>query len=151
MELAVAPIKIEKFARSAASPSAVYAVAKRSRAYPEWSMIGAFELVRPGDGDEDGVGQLRIFKTGTVKLLEEIVELVPDRRVSYTLIKGLPFRDYRADIDITPIEGGGAQIHWHASFHPKIPGTGWLCRALMNSIFTRMTRQLARAAEQPNG
>ena len=142
----MARIYLEKIGRSAASPSTVYSLAKRSSGYPIWSMIGSFKLVRPGRDEEDGVGQLRIFQTGAVKLLEEVVELVPDRRVSYTVIKGLPFRDYRADIDLTPLAGGETQIHWHASFYPEIPGTGWLCRALMNYIFSRMVPELARAA-----
>jgi hypothetical protein len=33
---------------------------------------------------------------------EEIVELIPDRRLSYVLLSGYPFRDYRADVDLEP-------------------------------------------------
>jgi hypothetical protein len=143
----LAQVRVEKHVRSAAGPSAVYALAKRSSGYPDWSVIGSFKLVRPGRDEEDGVGQLRIFQTGALKLLEEVVELVPDRRVSYTLLKGLPFRDYRADVDLTPTDAGGTQIHWHATFSPTIPGTGWLCQALMNYVYSQIVPQLARAAE----
>jgi hypothetical protein len=138
---------VEIIGCSAASRAIVYSVAKRSSGYPDWSMIGSFKLVRPGRNEEDGVGQLRIFRTGLLTLLEEVVELVPCRRVSYVLIKGLPFRDYRADIDLSPIKGGGTRIRWSSSFYPKIWGTGWLCRAFMAYIFSRIVSDLARAAE----
>ena len=141
-------IQVEARAYSKASPAAVYAVAADSSGYPRWSRIGSFEAVRPGQGGPYGVGSLRIFRTPPLKLLEEVVELIPERLVAYTLHRGLPFRGYRADIALAPAAGGGTDIRWSNSFEPTIPGTGWFWRAFMQGVFNEMTPQLAREAER---
>jgi Polyketide cyclase / dehydrase and lipid transport len=140
-------VRVDVSGRTSAAPAQVFALARDSASYPDWAMISSFELVRPGRLDQDDVGQVRIFRTGPLKLVEEVVELIPLRRVGYIVHSGLPFRDYRANIDLTPLADGRTEIHWRATFHPKIPGTGWLCRAFMRSVFARMVPDLARAAE----
>lgn len=144
----VKPIRIDVRTISTARPSTVYAVAKDSSRYPAWSAIGSFEHVRPGVDGPYGVGSLRIFRTAPLKLLEEVVELEPDRRVAYVVHRGLPFRDYRADIELSPAPDGGTAIRWHNCFWPKYPGTGLLCRMFMQSIFDTITPALAREAER---
>lgn len=138
--------EVETWSRSSASPATVFGLASDSMSYPTWSMIGSCEIVQRGDAR--GVGELRIFRTGFLALLEEVVEVTPDRRVSYVVHRGLPFRDYRADVDIEPIESGGTSIRWRCSFHPKIPGTGWLLRAFMHYVLSSMAPALARHAER---
>jgi hypothetical protein len=145
------PIQIEARAHSKASPASVFAVAADSSGYPRWSRIGSFEAVRPGEGGPYGVGSRRIFRTPPIKLLEEVVELVPDRLVAYSVVSGLPFRGYRADIELTPAADGGTDIWWRNAFETTIPGTRWFWRAFMQGVFDEMTPQLAREAERVEG
>jgi hypothetical protein len=56
------------------------------------------------------VGAIRVFITKVSRAREEIVELIPDRRLSYVLLSGYPFRDYRADVDLEPTGDGGTVI-----------------------------------------
>jgi hypothetical protein len=44
---------------------------------------------------------------------EEVVELTPNRRVSYVLLSGLVIRDYQAFTDLEP-DGDGTAIRRHA-------------------------------------
>lgn len=126
-----------------APPSAVYALLKDSTTWPSWSPLGSCEMVRGGvDGDPHGVGARRIFRTWPVEVLEEVPELIPEKRVSYLLLSGLPMRDYRADIDLEPSARGGTKIVWRSSFSPKIPGTGWLCRWFMGRVLRQMVAGL---------
>jgi ribosome-associated toxin RatA of RatAB toxin-antitoxin module len=141
-------VRVEVTGQTAASPSTVYEVAKDSSEYPHWSRIGSFEHVRSGSDEPYGVGSVRIFRTWPIELLEEVVELVPERRVAYIVHRGLPFRDYRADIDLTPGAGGGTTICWHCDFHAKVPGTGFLCRAFMRRVLAEMVPALAAEAER---
>jgi len=144
----MAEVVVEARARSKASPLAVYEAAKDSSRYPDWSMIGAFEHVRPGAGEPYGVGSLRIYRTWPLRLVEEVTELVPEQRVAYSLLSGLPFRNYRSSVNIAPASDGGADIHWRSVFEPKIPGTRAICRAFMQSVIDQMTPLLAREAER---
>jgi hypothetical protein len=141
-------IQVEARAHSKASPDSVYAVAADSAGYPRWSMIGSFEAVQPGEGGPFGVGSRRIYRTPPLRLLEEVVELIPGRKVAYILLGGLPFRGYLAQIELTPTSDGGTDIRWSNSFETTIPGTGWFFRAFMQGVFDKMTPQLAREAER---
>ena len=141
-------IKVEVRGRSTAGPQQLYAVAKDSAGYPHWSQIGSFEHVCSGTGERFGVGSRRIFRTGPLRLVEEVVELLPDRCVAYILHSGLPFRDYRSNIKFAPVPGGGALICWQSSFYPTIPGTASLCRAFMRCVLAKMVPALAAEAER---
>ena len=137
---------VEGTAWSAAPPAVVYALLVDGETWPSWSGHDEFELVTPGEGDGDGLGAVRILRRGRTRSREQIVELVPDRRLGYVLLSGLPLRDYRADIDLTP-ERGGTAIRWHADFSARL-GTGWIYRLALDRFLGQTAAGLAaRAAE----
>jgi hypothetical protein len=142
--------KIDVTEQSAADPAAVYALLRAGKTWPTWSPITSFELKQAAPGGEpEGLDAIRIFRTkqaiGTTTSVERIVELVPDKRFSYALLAGLPLRDYRADVDLTPT-AGGTSIHWHSTFRPAVPGTGWFYRAVLQAFIRRCARGLAQHA-----
>jgi hypothetical protein len=134
-----------------ASPAEVYRLLRDGATWPVWSPLDSFELEREGREGGESLGAHRIFRTGRSTSREEIVELRPDRRLSYALLSGLPLRDYRADVDLEPRDGGTA-IHWHSRFHPLYPGTGILFRLTLGKFIKRCANGLAdyaaRASEQ---
>jgi uncharacterized protein YndB with AHSA1/START domain len=132
--------------RTTAEPAAVYAALRDGATWPRWTPLGSFALERPGRDEPEGIGAVRVWRTGRRTLREEIVELVPDRRFSYTLLSGLAIRDYRADVDIEPDGDGGCTIHWHSSFRPTVPGTGWMYRRALDSSTRSFAEGLARYA-----
>ncbi len=139
-------IDIEATARSTAGPPVLYALLRDGSTWPAWSPIGSFELESPGDGDPEGLGAVRLFRTGTVTSRERVVELVPDRRFSYELLGGLPVRGYRADVDLSPVPGGGTDVRWHSTFRPALPGTGWFWRRFLRRVITQAAEGLAAHA-----
>ncbi|WP_091315665.1 SRPBCC family protein [Amycolatopsis tolypomycina] len=136
--------RISVRARTAAPADAVYALLRDGASWPRWSPLGSFELVRAGAGEPEGLGAIRLFKTGGVRSYEKIVALEPGRRFGYALERGLPLRDYVAYVDLSPRDGG-TDIHWHSTFEPKIPGTGWFYRWFLGSFIRRVAAGLARA------
>ncbi|PRY35260.1 polyketide cyclase/dehydrase/lipid transport protein [Umezawaea tangerina] len=141
--------RVDATAETTASPERVYALVRDGATWPSWSTLDSFELERPGETEREGVGAIRVFRTNRfpkpVVSREEIIELVPDRRLGYALLSGLAVRDYRAYVDLEPV-GGGTRIRWHSSFRPVVPGTGWLYRRALQQIMTRCARGLAEAA-----
>ena len=131
---------VEARATSSAPIEAIYAKAAHSAGYPDWSPVGAYEELKPGDAD--GLGEVRLFRTGPMKIVEEVVELAPPRRISYVLLSGLPLSNYRATIDLSPRADSGTDIHWHARFAPSVPGTGLAMRTLMRRILGDMAKAL---------
>jgi hypothetical protein len=128
-----------------AEPGAIYELLRDGATWPTWSPLGSFELTRPGADAREGVGAIRVFRTGRVTITERVAELVPDRRFSYELVSGLAIRDYRADVDLHT-EDGVTTIHWHSSFRPKVPGSGWLYRWSLSRFIGRCALGLATAA-----
>lgn len=138
-------------ARTSASAAAVFALLADGTTWPNWAPIDSFELERAGNPPPEGVGAIRVFKRGRVTGRDEIVEIVPGRRLGYVSISGLAIKDYRASVDVDDggDDTGGTVIRWRASFFPKIPGTG----ALMQRGIRRFLQQCAdglaaRAARQ---
>ncbi len=128
-----------------ARPEAVYALLRDGASWPVWSPIGSFELGRPAADEPEGIGAIRIFRTGRHTSVERIVELVPGRRLSYALVRGLALRGYRADVDLEP-DGDTTYIHWHSSFTAKVPGTGWIYQRSLTDFVRRCAEGLAAHA-----
>ncbi|MEV5718628.1 SRPBCC family protein [Amycolatopsis mediterranei] len=131
--------------RTTAPADSVYALLRDGKSWPAWSPLGSFELVRAGEDEPEGLGAVRLFKTNGVRSYERIVALEPGRRFGYALEHGLPLRDYVAYVDLSPRDGG-TDIHWHSTFTPKIPGTGWFYRWFLGSFVKRVAAGLAATA-----
>jgi hypothetical protein len=137
--------RIEHHATTTADPATVYALLRDGASWPSWSSLDSFELERPGADEPEGLGAVRVFRRGRVTGRDEIVELVPDRRFSYTHTSNLPVRNYRGDIDLEPVAEGTA-IRWVSEFDPKWPGTGRLVRRALDGFVAGLANGLAERA-----
>jgi hypothetical protein len=138
-------IDVRAYAR--AEPQVVFDLLADGSSWPSWSPIESFELERSGDPAPEGVGAIRVFRRGRTTGRDQIVEVVPGRRLGYVSLSGLPVRDYRASVDLEPTPYGTA-IHWRSSFLPKLPGTGWLMRRGIGRFIERCAQGLADHAAQ---
>lgn len=136
---------IEHSVRTTATPDAVFDLLADGATWPDWSPIGSFELIEPGDGAPEGLGAVRLFTTGRHKSRERVVERRPPEAFSYVLEAGLPLRDYKAVITLTPADGG-TTIDWRSTFGAKVPGTGWLYRWQLGKFIGQCVAGLAKAA-----
>lgn len=137
---------IEHTVTSAADPAAVYGLLADGSTWPDWSPIGSFQLLEPGDGSPEGLGAVRLFTTGRVKSRERVVERRPDAVFSYVLEKGLAIDDYVAVITLARSGSGGTTIQWRSTFRAKVPGTGGLYRRQLGKFIKEMVDGLALAA-----
>jgi Polyketide cyclase / dehydrase and lipid transport len=128
-----------------ASPHDLYELLRDGASWPVWSPIDSFELRRPAADEPEGLGAIRVFRTGRHTSVERIAELVPAKRFSYELVRGLPLRGYRADIDLET-DGDTTVIHWHSTFRPKVPGTGWIYQRALGKFIQQCVEGLARYA-----
>ena len=139
--------EIDHTAASSGDPDTVYALLADGTTWPEWSPIGSFTLIEPGDGVPEGLGAIRLFTTGRIKSRERVVARRPGQCFSYVLESGMPLRDYKAVVTVTPT-AEGSSINWHSTFRPKVPGTGWLYRRELGKFIGETVRGLAAAAER---
>lgn len=133
-----------------ASPAAVWAHLVDGASWPSWSPLGRYELHEASTAPTDLVplGEVRTFHTrqlvGETHAREEVVEVVPERRLSYVLLDGMSLEGYRADIDLTPVTGG-TEVRWHATFTARRAWTGPLYRRALTTFIRRCVDGLAAA------
>jgi hypothetical protein len=127
----------------------VFSLLKNNDTWPRWSLFNSSELERAGKDERLGVGAIRTFSTRVSKTREQVTELIPDHKLSYVLLSGLPLRNYQAVVQLSSHESGVTLIDWTASFQCRY-GTGWFWRIFMNHILSKVAVQLAAAAEKLN-
>jgi uncharacterized protein YndB with AHSA1/START domain len=137
--------EIDVNSRSSAPPERVWALLADARSWPRWA---PFDEAAVEEGE--GLGELRRFQTGRRTTRERVIGFDPPRRFQYELVSGIPIRDYRAEVTLTP-DGDGTAIRWHSHFRAKIPGTGGLVRRQLERFIERTAQGLAREAEAAPG
>jgi uncharacterized protein YndB with AHSA1/START domain len=142
--------RIEHTAVTSADAATVYALLRDGATWPEWGPIDSFSLARHGADEPEGEGAVRELRSGRITGRDEIVELVPDRRLSYAHTSSLPVRDYRGDIDLEAVPEG-TRIRWVVAFDPKFPGTGPLLRRALDGFVAKLADGLARHAAEIAG
>jgi uncharacterized protein YndB with AHSA1/START domain len=144
---------IDTRARSEASPHEVFALLADGRRWPDWGVWTGFEVETPGEGVAEGPGAVRVLTSKTfgrtVVSRERVVEVVPDRRLAYALLSGLPLRGYRGQVDLTLEPDGGTLVRWHSEFDGAALGSGWFYRLVLSRFIADAAVRLARYAERP--
>ncbi|MCA2219561.1 SRPBCC family protein [Jidongwangia harbinensis] len=133
---------------SAAAPSVVFGVALRGATWPQWSSIDSFALA--DDSAPAGpqiVGDVRFFRRGRRKFAQQIIAMTPDSRLDYSVIGDSRLRNHWATIELVQLARGGSTIiYWHATFAPRIPGTGWIWQTFLRRHMQSMVDGLAAYA-----
>jgi len=133
--------EIDVSAHSKGSPEQVWALLADARSWPRWA---PFDDATIEEGE--GVGELRRFKRGRRTTRERVTTFDPPRVFGYELVSGIPIRDYRAEVTLTP-GNEGTDIRWRSRFRAKIPGTGAIARRQLERFIEQTVRSLAHEAE----
>ena len=137
---------IEVTAHSRATPDVVFGLLRDGSTWPGWSPIESIELEREGDPPPEGPGAIRVNRRGRTTGRDQIVDVAPDQRFAYVSLSGLPVRDYQAEVELQ-LKADGTDIHWRASFFPKMPGTGWLLERGLRRFLSQCAKGVAAQAE----
>lgn len=138
-------ISVSVRSRTMAGPSTVFALLADGATWPGWTPISSFRLESEGRDGGESEGAIREFSTRGVRSREQLLAVVPDRTLSYSALSGLPVRDHRAEVELTP-DDGGTTITWSESFEASVPGTGHLLGALLRRFLQRCADGLAAHA-----
>ena len=140
-------LHVEAEATAKASPETVWALVSDATKYPRWGPWS------DGHYQESarGVGAVQVLRSAQRYLgrhttsVERILEFEEDRHLAYTVIGGIPVRNYRADVTLTP-SAGGTHIRWVADWDNTLPGRmAW--RGL-RAFYPEMMAGLVAAAER---
>lgn len=133
-----------------ASPETVWRWLADASSWSEWTRLSRTVLEREGDPAPDGIGAIRKFSRAGGSSREEVVAFDPPRHFAYELRSGLPIRNYRADVTLTP-NGSGTRITWHSEFDRRYPGSGALMQRFIRFVLSDIADSLVRQAERTAG
>jgi hypothetical protein len=76
--------------------------------------------------------------------VERVVEWEQDRRLADTVMRGLPVRNYHAEVTLTP-RGSGTHVRWSAVWDRTIPS--WIVYRQLTILYPRIVQNLVDAAD----
>jgi uncharacterized protein YndB with AHSA1/START domain len=144
-------LHVEAEATARAAPEAVWALVCDATRYPQWGPWSAGEYQRPGDTSERGPGAVYWLRSSRRAYLrypttvEKILEAEEGRRLVYTVIGGIPMRNYKAEITVSPTTDG-TRIRWAATWDPTLAGR--LVLRGLRKLYPQVVAALAAAAER---
>jgi uncharacterized protein YndB with AHSA1/START domain len=139
-------LQVEAEGTTGADPETVWSLVADANRYPRWGPWndGGYRPPAPGPSQR---GQIQWFRYGwrTVSV-EEILEVEEPRRLAYTVVEGLPVKNYRAEVTLSPTSGKGTTICWKATWDKTLLGR--LVRRKLQKVYIEVMTALIAASEQ---
>jgi uncharacterized protein YndB with AHSA1/START domain len=145
----VSKLHVEAEQIAAAAPEAVWALVSDATTYPRWGPWSEAAYRSPGDASPRGLGAVYWLRSahryGLTRPVstEKIIDLDEGRHLAYTVIRGIPVRNYRADITLTPA-ADGTHVRWAASWDNTLAGR--LVHRSLRRLYPDLVAGLATAA-----
>jgi hypothetical protein len=134
-------VEAEETAR--AGPEALWELLVDAGSYARWGPWSEAGYETPGDS-VTRVGALRRLRLGRTVVIERIEDADPGARMVYTVVKGIPVRNYRAEVLLTPA-ADGTRIHWSADWDRTL--LGHVVHRRLQALYPGIVHRLSSAAE----
>jgi uncharacterized protein YndB with AHSA1/START domain len=147
-------LHVEAELTAQAPPGVVWALISDATTYPSWGPWSEAGYRHPGDASPHGPGAVYWLRSSRryglyhPVTVEKILLAEEEQCLAYTVIGGIPVRHYRADITLTPADGG-TRIHWAASWDRTLAGR--FVQRSLRGMYPQIVAGLAAAAEHQAG
>jgi len=136
-------LQVAADAVAGAAPEVVWALVADADSYCRWGPWSASGYQSPGDEAPGGAGAIRWMRYGRTTTVEEVLEVEEGRRLAYTVVRGIPVRNYRAEVTLSPA-GAGTRIRWVASWDRTLGGR--IVHRRLRFLYPEVVARLAAAA-----
>jgi uncharacterized protein YndB with AHSA1/START domain len=141
----MAQLRVEAEGVAQAPPEVVWKLVANADRYSEWGPWSASGYEDLGAQAPDSAGVIRWMRYGRTTTVEKVLESERARRLVYTVVKGIPVRNYRAEVTLSP-QGDGTHIRWSASWDRTLPGR--VVHHTLRSLYPRVVSLLVAAADR---
>jgi len=133
-------------AHASADPQAVWALLEDVNRYRDWGPWSESDYVKQPVSSPHGPGAVRRlrYRKRRAVTIEPVVEVQAGRRLVYTVTSGLPVKNYRATVELTP-DANGTDVEWRATFDRTLRGR--LVRGILQRVYGEVVDRLVVAAE----
>lgn len=134
-------------AHASTDPQAVWALLEDVNRYSDWGPWSESCYVEQPAASPHGPGAVRRlrYRNRRAVTIEPVVEVQAGRRLVYDVTSGIPVKNYRATVELTP-NANGTDIEWRATFD-RTP-RGRLVRGTLQRIYGEVLNRLVSAAER---
>ena len=138
-----------RFTRRIDAPiEVVWDVLTDHAAYRSWTPVVSSRLVTAGTTEPNGVDAVRFLGVGPLGAREKVLVHDAPHHLAYTVVAGLPVREYRADARLTEGDGPWTNLEYMGSFQPRVPGTGRVLAFLVGTVLRTLVSSLAKESER---
>jgi hypothetical protein len=141
----MAGLHVEAEGVTRAAPEVVWQLVADADRYHEWGPWSASGYQGQGDQAADGAGVIRWMRYGRTTTVEKVLESEKGRLLVYAVVKGIPVRNYRAEVRLSP-DGECTHIRWSASWDRTLPGR--LVHRRLRSLYPVIVSNLTAAADR---
>ena len=140
----MARLHVEAEGVTRAAPEAVWELVADAETYHEWGPWSASGYQSPGEHPA-GAGVIRWMRYGRTTTVERVLAAEKPRQLVYTVVKGIPVKNYRAEVTLTP-DGKGTHIRWSAGWDRTLGGR--IVYRRLRSIYPDVVSRLVAAADR---
>jgi uncharacterized protein YndB with AHSA1/START domain len=139
-------LRVEADGTTSADAETVWSLIADANTYPDWGPWndGGY---RPPSAGPSRPGSVQWFRYGRrTRSVEQVLEVERPRRLVYTLLEGIPVKNYRAEVTLTPTPANGTTINWAATWDDTLLGR--LVRHKLRQVYPTILGALVTAADQ---
>jgi uncharacterized protein YndB with AHSA1/START domain len=136
---------VEAEGTTRATPEVAWSLIADANTYAKWGPWDASGYESGRNDAEQGVGTVQWFRVGRTTSVEQTLEIEEGRRFVYTVIRGVPVHNYRAEVTLTP-SARGTHIRWAATWDKTLVGR--IVHRKLRSFYPEMMAGLVAAADR---
>ncbi len=129
----------------------VWAVMTDHVRWARWGTSTRVTIERPGVPSPNGLGAVRCFHAGPVKVREEVTAWEPPTHFAYRLNTRTLTKRYQSDMVLASTSDGATVLEWSSVLEPRVPGTGRLVRRVFEKAVRGFAAGIAREAAEEAG
>ena len=129
-------LNVRADATTSATPQTLWALLADATSYARWGPWNASGYEEP---NSRGKGARRWMRYGRKTTVERILELDENRRIAYSVERGIPVRNYRAEVTLAPTPDG-THVVWSAEWDRTLLGRAvhWKLRTLYPEVMAKL-------------
>jgi uncharacterized protein YndB with AHSA1/START domain len=143
--ITMSQLRVEAEGVTGADPEVVWSLVADANRYPSWGPWndGGYQPAADGPSRKGSIQWFRYGRRTTT--VAEILEVDEPRRLVYTVVRGIPVRNYRAEVTLTPIAPQGTSVLWTATWDATF--TGRMVHRRLQRVYRHVMTALIAAAD----
>ena len=108
---------------------------------------GQYNLIKEGKPESNGIGAIREVSNGLFTVQEQVIDYKQNEHLHYKIIQGAAVEEHGGWIKFNSLNAHDSMIHYRIMFTPKVKGTGWIMKYLIEKQIKRALDNLANYGE----